>query len=185
MLVWASRQHWVQHEVLPWPTCLTTWLSWERVHPYTHTCTNQSSPLTQQPHQLLYSGEIFVWCKFSGFSRAELSTRKLFPTHWYFTCKACGGCGFLALKRKINITTTKILLTLSSHSANISRYTVYIYRGVAARGITHGNGSLSEISRSGCLANLCPPPLSPPRVAVCLQSLVRLVGMTGALCRFS
>ncbi len=35
------------------------------------------------------------------FSRAEQSTRKLklvkTPTHQYFTCKACGVCGFLGL----------------------------------------------------------------------------------------
>ena len=42
--------------------------------------------------------------KFSRFSRAEQSMRKLklgeTPTHRYFTCKSCGGCGFLALKRE-------------------------------------------------------------------------------------
>ncbi len=46
----------------------------------------------------VYSG------KFSRFSRAEQSMRKLklgeTPTPRYFTCKACGGYGFLALKRE-------------------------------------------------------------------------------------
>ncbi len=45
---------------------------------------------------VMYSG------KFSRFSVAEQSTRKLklgkTPTHRYFTCKACCGCGLLALK---------------------------------------------------------------------------------------
>ncbi len=40
----------------------------------------------------------YKWC---NFSRAEQLTRKLkLPTHRYFTCKSCGGCGFLALNRE-------------------------------------------------------------------------------------
>ncbi len=183
MLGWASRQHWVQHEVWPWPTCLTTLLSWERAHLYSYTCINQSSPLTQQPHQLPYSGKFSRGENFRVF-RGQSSQRENFLPRTGISHAKLVVC-VVSWHWNANITTPKILLRLSSHSANISRYTVYIYRGVAARGITHGNGSLSETSRSGCLANLCPPPLSPPRVAVCLHSLDRLVGMTGALCRFS
>ncbi len=46
-----------------------------------------------EKYYLPYSGK---------FSRAEQSTIKSklveTPTHRYFTCKACGGCGFLAMK---------------------------------------------------------------------------------------
>ncbi len=40
-------------------------------------------------------------------SRAAVNARiKLgkTPTHQYFTCRACGGCGFLPLKREYRIT---------------------------------------------------------------------------------
>ncbi len=45
--------------------------------------------------------QIFAFFK----GRAKIKVGET-PTHRYFTCKACGGCGFLALKREI--TTAKI-----------------------------------------------------------------------------
>ncbi len=54
--------------------------------------------------QVRISSEVPYSGKFSRFSRAEQSTRNLklgeTPMHRYFTCKACGGRGFLALKRE-------------------------------------------------------------------------------------
>ena len=48
---------------------------------------------------------------FFAFFKGRTVTQKIklgeTPTHRYFTCKACGGCGFLALKREYN-TTAKI-----------------------------------------------------------------------------
>ncbi len=45
-----------------------------------------------------------IFAFFREQSRAKQSTQKLklgeTPTHRYFTCKACGGCGFLVLKRE-------------------------------------------------------------------------------------
>ncbi len=47
---------------------------------------------------LPYSGKCLRGANFEG--RAVTAKIKTGPTHRYFTCKACGGCGFFALKRE-------------------------------------------------------------------------------------
>ncbi len=84
----------------------------------------------------------FAWCKFSRFSRAEQSMRTLklgeTPTHRYFTCKVCGGCGFLALKREYYMRALKpfrenlhprqfpaiIMVLYANYKAQFSRFLV-------------------------------------------------------------
>ncbi len=47
--------------------------------------------------------EIFVRCKILCFSRADRKRENYCHTHWYFTCKTIGGCGFLVLKQRFKI----------------------------------------------------------------------------------
>ena len=97
------------------------------INSLSYMATSRESPLGMHvvcnwKHELRESLRYHIAGKFRvarafTFLKAEQSTRKLgeTPTHRYFTCKTCGGCGFLAMKRKYYIQPRKKFEGLSSH----------------------------------------------------------------------
>ncbi len=69
-----------------------------------------------------YSGKFSCEVQNFVFFEGRQKTRKLkmgkTPTHWYFTCKAIGGCGYLALNVNIRTQEHFLLRALEPNSEN-------------------------------------------------------------------